>query len=219
MEITEQGYNLSRMHRFVCDMNEWPPPSPFWCFLYTHTGEKVRLLAEIFKLEERTTVWKVRPSLRFLVNSESQGHHQGRMGVPASGGLRQVPCQLQHRPNPPWKRRREPDCSRGQWGTANHKITLRTNRNPRRPLVFQFRDCAVRGAPVTVCVWREARERGRKRNTTASISSLRLATQTCFRVTRNDVTRVSKSPIMMILNQQQPQNWPACCMLNLSPKS
>ena len=196
MEITEQGYNLSRMHRFVCDMNEWPPPSPFWCFLYTHTGEKVRLLAEIFKLEERTTVWKVRPSLRFLVNSESQGHHQGRMGVPASGGLRQVPCQLQHRPNPPWKRRREPDCSRGQWGTANHKITLRTNRNPRRPLVFQFRMCAAE-ALQSPCASDARRGREGERGTPLLPSA----------ASGWRPKPVSESPGTMLLVFPSPQSW------------
>lgn len=81
-----------RMHRLVDPVNERTPLSPFLCSLYTHThtistGVKVSLLAGIFKLEERTTVWKVRLSLRFLVNSESQRQHQGGMGTRASGGL------------------------------------------------------------------------------------------------------------------------------------
>ena len=82
----------SRTHGFVYYIKQVTAPFPFLCFPYTHThththtislcGVKVSLLTEIFKLEESTTIWKVRLSLRFLVNYESQRHHRGGMGVP-----------------------------------------------------------------------------------------------------------------------------------------
>lgn len=159
--------------------------APTSCAASTHTistGVKTSFPAEIFKLEERTTVWKVRLSLRFLVNSESQRHHQGRMAVPASGGLCQAPCQLQHRPNPPWKWQREQDFSRPKvyWlqRTARNSKSQNYTQDKQKPSeAFGFQ--VPRSNYLCPSDVRQGRK-GERGTSLASISSLKLATETLF---------------------------------------
>lgn len=209
MEITGQGNSLLECTGLCTPwMNE--PHSLPSCAPSTHThtistGVKVSLLAEIFKLEERTTVWKVRLSLRFLVNSESQRQHQGGMGARASGGL---PVKCPASSSTVLTRHGNDSGNPTAPGDSKPQNYTRDQQEPLQASGFPVPRVLSEALQSAMCVWREAGKRGRKGDNT----DFHQQPQASNRNT------VSESPVT-ILNHQQPQNWPACCMLNLSPKS